>query len=83
MRDLLTLDMVETRRSSSAYKRFCSSSSSPEPSFSSSGPSKGSKVKIGAALLLLLDLFDSSVSSVVSPCTAVLAKAQVYFCLTT
>jgi len=28
-------------------------------------------VKIDAALLLLLDLFDSSVSSVESPCTAV------------
>ncbi|CAN6846057.1 unnamed protein product [Brassica oleracea var. botrytis] len=42
--------MVETRRSSSASKRFCSSSSSPEPSSSSPRPSKRSKVKIDAAL---------------------------------
>ncbi|XP_009144560.1 uncharacterized protein LOC103868207 isoform X2 [Brassica rapa] len=35
--------MVETRRSSSASKRFCSSSSSPEPSSSSPRPSKRSK----------------------------------------
>ncbi|KAH0850873.1 LOW QUALITY PROTEIN: hypothetical protein HID58_095158 [Brassica napus] len=42
--------MVETRRSSSAPKRFCSSSSPPEPSSSSPRPSKRSKVKIDAAL---------------------------------
>ncbi|KAG2330857.1 hypothetical protein Bca52824_002037 [Brassica carinata] len=40
--------MVETRSSSSASKRFCSSSS-PEPSASSPRPSKRSKVKIDAA----------------------------------
>ncbi|CAG7881763.1 unnamed protein product [Brassica rapa] len=42
--------MVETRRSSSASKRFCSSSSSPEPSSSSPRPTKRSKVKIDAAI---------------------------------
>jgi len=40
--------MVETRRSSSASKRFCASSSSPEAS-SSQRPNKRSKVKIDAA----------------------------------
>uniref|UniRef100_A0A1J3J799 ATPase family AAA domain-containing protein 1 n=1 Tax=Noccaea caerulescens TaxID=107243 RepID=A0A1J3J799_NOCCA len=40
--------MVETRRSSSASKRFCSSSS-PEASTSSPRPNKRSKVKIDAA----------------------------------
>ena len=42
------VNMVETRSSSSASKRFCSSSS-PEPSASSPRPSKRSKVKIDAA----------------------------------
>ncbi|KAJ0250133.1 hypothetical protein HA466_0143250 [Hirschfeldia incana] len=42
--------MVETRRSSSASKRLCSSSSSPEPSSSSPRPTKRSKVKIDAAI---------------------------------
>ncbi|CAH8294468.1 unnamed protein product [Eruca vesicaria subsp. sativa] len=42
--------MVETRRSSSASKRFCSSPSSPEPSSSSPRPTKRSKVKIDAAI---------------------------------
>ncbi|KAL1225140.1 ATPase family AAA domain-containing protein FIGL1 [Cardamine amara subsp. amara] len=40
--------MVETRRSSSASKRFCASSSSPEAS-SSPRPTKRSKVKVDAA----------------------------------
>ncbi|KAG5399036.1 hypothetical protein IGI04_020850 [Brassica rapa subsp. trilocularis] len=47
---MISWDIVETRRSSSAFKRFCSSSLSPEPSSSSPPPTKRPKVKIDAAI---------------------------------
>uniref|UniRef100_M4E0N1 Uncharacterized protein n=1 Tax=Brassica campestris TaxID=3711 RepID=M4E0N1_BRACM len=50
---MISWDIVETRRTSSAFKRFCSSSSSPEPSSSSPPPTKRPKVKIDAAIEFL------------------------------
>ncbi|KAL0718174.1 hypothetical protein Bca4012_067496 [Brassica carinata] len=55
--------MVETSRSSSASKRFCSSSS-PEPSSSSPRPTKRFKVKIDASIEFAEPAGSSSASEV-------------------